>query len=141
MLNFEVIMDVLKQAIMTHFATGSPGIYDDLGGRLRHLRGRQGETFPFATYAIIGYGPDYYFDQERIEEITVQFNIYANESSAANIDGYKNNLLTLFDECALNVTGFTFLRCERSWAYPLRDEANNVHEWVVQYRITLEKVT
>ena len=131
-------MQALQSAIMTKFASDSPGLYDDLGGRMRFQTARQGETFPYCVYSIIGFGPDHWFGGELQEEITLQFSIFTNESSAVNLNALYTTLTALFDECTLAVSGYDFLRLERNWAYPLRDDENNSWQYTIQYRATIE---
>lgn len=115
-----------------------PTFYTNMGGRLRPFTARQGETFPYCVFSLIGDSNDVWLDGETQESITMQFSILANESSMANINTYFTNLKALYDECVLTVTGYTFLRMERTWAYPMRDDPNNVWQYVVQYNILIE---
>jgi len=133
-------MKVVLEAIYSKFAPAGakPAFYTDMGGRLRLFTALQNEAYPFCTYTLIGNGLETWFDGETQELISVQFNIYANESSAQNITDYFEDLKTLYDECALSVTGWSHLRMERNWAYLLRDEKNNVWQYSVQYRIRIE---
>ena len=133
-------MQEVQAAIMTLFAPvgEKPAIYTSLGGRLRHHTARQGDPFPYCVYAFLGLGPDHWMGGELQEEITMQFNLFTNESSAVNLNTYYKQLTALFDECTLTVSGYDFLRMERTWAYPLRDVINEVWQYTIQYRITVE---
>ena len=133
-------MKQLFTGIYSKFTTGAPTIYTNLGGRLRIHEARQGETLPYAVYYMTGDGPDYYFGAERTFSTTMQFNIYDGSSSPENVCTYFDNLCALYDECKLTVTGYTFLRMERTWAYLLRDEEERVWQYVIQYRVTMEKL-
>ena len=134
-------MKQLFTGIYSKFTTGAPTIYTNLGGRLRLHEARQGETLPYCVYYMIGDSPDYYFGAEKTFSTTIQFSLFDESASFENIGTYFDNLCALYDECTLTVTGYTFLRMERTWAYPLRDEEERVWQYTVQYRITLEKLT
>jgi len=116
-----------------------PAFYTNMGGRMRLQTARQNETFPYCVYSLIGNSNDTWFGDEVHEVLTIQFSIFSNESSAVNICAYFENLKALYDECVLTVSGYTALRMERTWAYLLRDDPNNVWQYVVQYRLLLEK--
>lgn len=133
-------MGPVEAAIYTKFApTGTkPTFYTNMGGRLKPHAANPGETFPYCVYSLIGNSTDAWPDGEVQESITMQFAIFTNEKSKVNINTYFDNLRALYDECVLTVTGYTFLRMQRSWAYPLRDEANNVWQYVTQYNILVE---
>ena len=134
-------MKQLFTGIYSKFTTGAPAIYTSLGGRLRLFRAKQGETLPYAVYYQIGTSPDYYFGLQKLFSTIIQFSIFTEERSAANIGTYFDNLTALYDECTLAVVGYTFLRMERTWDYLLRDEPEGVWQWSIQYRVTLEKFT
>jgi len=122
-------------------AGAKPTIYTNLDGKLRLFEAKQGETLPYCVYYLIGDGPDWYFEDERIFRAMIQFNLYTDDRSATNVCTYTDNLMALYDECTLSVTGYTFLRMERTWEYLLRDPEEQVWQYVVQYRVTLEKLT
>lgn len=133
-------MGPIMSAIYSKFAPvgAKPAFYTSMGGRLRPFVARQGETYPFCVYLLIGDSNDVWPGGETQESITMQFSIFTNESSMVNINTYFTNLIALYDECTLSVSGYTFLRMERQWAYPLRDDQNNVWQYVVQYNILVE---
>lgn len=134
-------MKQLYAAIMTKFSTGVPAIYTNLGGRLRLHEAEQDEALPYAVYYIIGDAPDYYFGDQVNFSTTLQFSIFDDNASAENISTYFDNLTALYDECTLTVATYGFLRMERTWAYPLRDEEEAVWQYTIQYRVTMEKTT
>jgi len=134
-------MKAVLDAIYLEFAPAGakPNFYDDMSGRLRLHEARQNETFPYCVYALIGVGNDQFFGQQYHESLTIQFNIFDQDSSAVSVNNYYENLKTLYDDCDLTVSGWTHLWMERNWGYLLRDEQENVWQYAVQYRVLIEK--
>ena len=133
-------MKQLFTGIYSKFTTGVPTIYTNLSGRLRLHEAKQEELLPYCVYYMIGDSPDYYFGAERTFSTIIQFSIFNEDRSSENCCTYFDNLTALYDECTLTVTGYTFLRMERTWAYLLRDEVAGVWQYTIQYRVTLEKL-
>ena len=134
-------MKQLFAGIMTKFSTGAPAIYTNLAGRLRLHEAEQDEALPYAVYYMIGDAPDYYFGEQLLHSTTLQFTIFADDASSENICTYFDNLTALYDECTLTVATYGFLRMERTWAYLLRDAEEAIWQYVIQYRVTMEKTT
>ena len=134
-------MKQLFTGIYNKFTTGAPAIYTNLGGRLRLHEAKQGETFPYCVYFLIGTSPDFYFGEQKLFSTIVQFSLFTEERSASNIGTYYDNLIALYDESILTVADYSFLRMERTWDYLIRDAPEGVWQWSLQYRITMEKFT
>jgi len=134
-------MKQLFTGIYSRFTTGAPAIYTSLSGRLRLHEAKQGETLPYGVYYLIGDSPDSYFGAERTFSTIIQFSLFADDRSATNICTYFHNLTALYDECTLTVTGYTFLRMERTWAFLIRNAEEGIWQYTTQYRVTLEKLS
>ena len=128
-------MKQLFDGIYLKFTAGTPAIYTSLGGRLRFHEAEQDETLPYCVYYMIGDAPDYYFGDQSLFRTTIQFTIFAEDSSPENICTYFDNLAALYDECTLTVTTYSFLRMERTWAYLIRDAEEAIWQYTIQYRI------
>jgi len=88
---------------------------------------------------MIGNSPEHWLGDLRQEDYVMQFSLFTNESSAGNMGTYYTNLTALYDECTLAVTGMTFIRMHREWEYLLRDSAEGVWQYILQYRVLVEK--
>ena len=135
-------MKAIYDAIYAKFAPSGtkPSVYSDLGGRMYPHEAPQGVTFPYGVYMLIGDSPDYYFDDEQLEDLTVQFMLFdkPGNSSSVNLMTYYGHLDALYNKCSLTVVGYTHLEMVREWGYPLRDLENNIWQYVVQYGVLLE---
>lgn len=100
---------------------------------------RQGTAvFPYAVYSMITHIPDRDFSHIR-EEFTFQISVFSQKKSpieALTIGGYCTSL---FDDCALTVTGYSQLYMVRESERIFRDDENNVWQWIVDYELTIEK--
>ena len=133
-------MDSVFEAINNRFAPGGdkPAFYTDMAGRLRLHEARQRETFPYCVYVLLGGSLERFFNAERQEALSIQFSIYSNEPSAANICSYYDNIKLLFDNCSLTITNWTGLWMQRRWAYLTSIEEDDVWHYAVQYRLLIE---
>jgi hypothetical protein len=79
---------------------------------------------------------DHQFSED-YEDFLIQFNIFADDSSASNIGTYFENLKTLYDWARPDVTNYTVIRMQREFAQLAKDD--DVWQYTVQYRVLLEK--
>lgn len=130
-------MKNLITAIYTK-ATGDGNAFTTaLGGRIYFDEARQRAAMPYAVFSMVSTVPEYYLTF-RHESVLVQFNIYDESTSAVAVSTYAGHCKTLFDDCAMTVTGYTFILFEREQERVLRsDEASNTWLYNIQYRVTL----
>lgn len=134
-------MNGLFKAIWNHFATTTAsGFYNDISGRLRHNRARQGDTFPYCVYFSVSDVDDLDFTDEH-EDFLIQFNIFTQKNSAEQAGDLLEALKTMFDNCSLTVTNWRHLGFQRQWVVPNDDYSQDtpIMGYAVQYSVLLEK--
>ncbi len=75
-----------------------------IGTKLFDTVAKEGAEFPYAVFQVVSGFPEYTFT-ENFENASWQFSLFSSESSTTEILGMYNNLITLYDECSLTVTG------------------------------------
>ena len=115
--------------------------YNTLSGGLHLEEAPQGTVFPYATYGLVNNSPEYTWTS-RMEEATIDFNIYSDSTGGAlEIVGLYEKLKEQFDDCSLTVAGYEHLkfRRENAWLNKLPSEIPNKSIWgyTVQYQVLL----
>lgn len=130
-------MKALMTGLYSHF-TAEPhnSLYNAVGGRLYHQEAPQCSTFPYVIMQAVYEEHDWTFTEE-IESILVQFTIYSQARSAANIGNLCSYLKSLYDDADLIVVGFTPVHMIRSNAQLLRDPKNNMWQYIIEYECFL----
>ena len=95
-------------------------------------------TFPYAIVTIPDASHDWNFTDQS-EEVDIHFSIFSNSQSEVEITGILNNLTTLYDECALSVSGYTTDYMHRERIISLYDPDNGVRQFTVIYNLLIEK--
>ena len=135
-------MKNLFTGIYTEFESApASSFYNALTGGLHLEEAPQGTAFPYATYSLVTNSPEYTWTN-RIEEATIDFNLYSDsESGGLEIVGLYEKLKEQFDDVNLTVTGYSFLkfRRENAWLNKLPSEIPNKSIWgyTVQYGVQL----
>jgi len=129
----------LLDAIYTKY-DGDTNLKAELTGGLWHVEAEQETVMPYGTYAILPSAPEYDFgDTTPVEIISVQFNIYVDKNqSDASLKSAYDDLVTLFDECSLTVTGHSFMRMHRVNNFFDKDDESNWRA-VIEYEVMLER--
>ena len=115
-----------------------------VGGRLYKNRAPQNPTWPYAMFFVVSDVPMNTFT-ENLEEVIVQFSIFSQASGTTEIEDAFTNLTTLFDDCALTITGNTHLLMERQNASLTSNTmdtsigTSDYFQYDVDYRILMKK--
>jgi hypothetical protein len=126
-------MKPLMTGIYSHFtADPANALYTAVSGRMYHHEAPQGATFPYVITLAVFEDHDWTFEEE-IEEVSVQFSIYTNERSASTAGTICGNLKSLYDDADLTVSGYSTVHMIRSNSQLLRDAANNIWQYIVEY--------
>ena len=138
-------MEVLFNGIYTLYSGVSAKavtLQTSLTGGLHFYTATQNTNYPYAVYFMVSNVPERTF-QERFENSIIQFNIFSSREHSTDapseIVGIRDDLVDLYDECALTITGYTHLSMLRIFdelLYPWDDE---VYQYSIQYRILAEK--
>ena len=132
----------LFTGIYTEFESApASSFYNALSGRLYLEEAPQGTAFPYAVYSLVSNPVDYNFTN-RLEEATIDFNLYSDSASgSAEVNGLYEKLKEQFDDVNLTVAGYSALefRRENAWLNKLPSDIPNKSVWgyTVQYGVLL----
>jgi len=134
-------MNLLFQSLYAHFSntTGS-GFYYDISGRMYHNAAPQGAAFPYCIYFLVDNIDELDFSDER-EDLTMQFNIFSQNSSALEAGNLLDSLETMFDNCRLTVTGWNHLEFKRNMVHSNNDFTQDppIQGYSIEYDVLLER--
>lgn len=130
-------MNALRTAIYSK-ATSSSSFNTSIGGRFYFDKAPQTPTYPFVVAHEIVNNYDFTF-QEDYEVVRVQFSIYSKSSSNSECGTIYDNLRSLFDWCQLSVTGYRFLKSQRSTSMSFWDDKKLEYVYTVDYTFTIQK--
>lgn len=88
--------------------TAGSALSTTVGGRIYLDQAPAGTEFPYVVFFIVSATPDRTFT-ERYTDTLIQFSLFSSSESAVEITTMYSNLQSLFDECALTVTGSTLV--------------------------------
>lgn len=130
------MIDKVLTGIFTKF-TGS-ALSTALGGRMYSRFAPQGTAFPYAVVDVPTSVHGGMFVED-IEDLDVLFNLFSQSKSETEITGLLNNLITLYDDCTLTVTGYTHLFMERDITRSLSDPEYGIRQYSVIYNCSILK--
>lgn len=117
-------MRALTEALYTYTvadAVGS-GFMTSIGNRFYDTEAPQDAAFPYVVYLIVTDIKDWQF-VERFEDVLIQFSIFSSASSSGEAKDIYTNLVDLYDEQYLNITGMVqFLWMWRNTLTIMKDE-------------------
>jgi len=117
-------------------STGAGSLHADLGGRLYFDEARQNSAYPYGVYYLISDVPSWTFDAD-FEEYLIQFNLFDDDSSSADVNTAQLALMTLYDWTTLTSSGYTNIYMQREFSNLTREE--DVWNYMTQYRVFMEK--
>ena len=83
-------------------------IYNDVGGRCYYDTADSNDT-PYLVYSIVSGVPDKTFS-EIYHDVLIQFDLFSSLSAGkTEITNMYEDLISLIDECSLNITGYTLV--------------------------------
>ena len=129
-------MNALFTGIYSKFSNDT-----DLSGAVTGLylsEAPQNVAFPYAVYFMVSDTHDWQFVEE-FEEVLIQFNIFSESASIAEAGTILGYLKTLYDDCALTVSGYDHIYMQREFIYSYRDADAMTWAYSVQYRVYLKK--
>ncbi len=134
-------MNNLLTAIMTKISGSA--FSTDVGDRVYLDQAPDGCEFPYIVFFIISDVPANTFT-ESLEDILVQFSIFSASPGATEITTIYNDPKTLFDNCALIITGDTHISMIRQNLTTMVDDivtsmgTVGVRHWAVDYSIMIQ---
>jgi len=116
------------------------GAYTNLGGRFYHNIAPQSAMFPYCVYFEIVDIQDVDFGEYK-EEITAQFNVFSQSSSATEAGIILSCFKDLFDDCSLTVTNWRHVYMQRKSIYPNNDFDQDppIQGYSIEYDMLIEK--
>ena len=123
-------MNNLLAAIFSKISGSS--FSSDVGGRVYLDEAPANTEFPYCVVFIVSSVPDKTFT-ENFSDILIQFSIFSDSSSAAEITNIYNDLKALFDECSFSISGSTLVwMVETSLNTMVESE---IKHWAVDFSI------
>jgi hypothetical protein len=111
-------MNAIRTAIYSKFtANPANSFYTGLGGKLYYAQSPQvtsiASACPYAVFYILSDTADWTF-REKFDYYTVQFSLY--DTTATLVETHFANLISLYDDAVLSITGFSHVWCKREMA-------------------------
>ena len=100
-------MKNLTTAIFAKCAIGT-SLYTAIGGRIYKGRAPARAAYPYVVYLIVSNSPEKTFS-ENFENTIIQFSLFSSASGSTEVEDMYTYLNALYDECALTVTGSTWV--------------------------------
>lgn len=132
-------MNYLLQAIITKISGSA--LFNDVGGRVYCGKAQQGAEFPYIVFFSVGGYIERTFT-ERYSEYQIQFSLFSASESLVEISTMHKDLISLFDECSMSITGST-LQWMRQVGEPQQmvDEITTptgeaaIHHWAQDFNV------
>ena len=136
-------MLVVSKGIMDKFsATDGGGAHNafwlSVAGKLFNGQAPQGTTAPYVVLETPSDEPEYMIAPNQFEILDIQFSIYSDNRSVVEVETIFNNLIALYDDAALTISGWTVIKFERGIANVFPDEAGRWQK-VVEYNLLINK--
>ncbi len=134
-------MSALRTAVYNEFrADSNAPLYVDLDGtRLYYDEAPQVPTYPYCVFQFLNERYEFQF-VERFEDTMVQFNYFSKKQSPDICDDGVADIKTMFDWTNLTVSGFLFLKMERTFSMPARKiQPENAWKGIVRYDLLVQE--
>lgn len=134
-------MNGLLTGIMTKLSGSS--LATAIGSRLYADEAPQNTTFPYVVFFIVSANQQDTFSY-KVDDVLIQFSIFSNSPGLTEITGIYNNLIALFDDAALTISGKTQIWMIRQNLttmvdeIPTSDSNNIVRHWAVDYSVMVQ---
>lgn len=131
-------MNNLLQAITAKLAGSA--LSTDVGGRIYLDEAPENTAFPYVVFFIVAGSPERTFT-EHYTETLIQFSLFSSSPGAAEITDMYADLITLFDECSLSITGSTLVWMREQNLATMVDEITtpsgtaSVKHWAIDFSI------
>jgi hypothetical protein len=103
-----------------------------VGDRIYLDEVRQDIVLPYVVFFIVSGMPDKTFT-EHYTDTMIQFSLFSDDESGTEIQTMYGNLKTLFDECALTITGSTLVWMRESNLTTMVEDG--VKHWAIDYEL------
>ena len=136
-------MQSLIDAITTKLLDST--VYNDVGGRCWYDTADSNDT-PYLVYSIVSGVPDRTFS-ELYHDVLIQFDLFSALSAGkTEITTMYADLISLLDECALSITGYTLVWMKEQNLVTmvedlsaLQDGSNLLLHWAIDFECRISK--
>ena len=114
-----------------------------IGTRLYKGRAPDDATYPYIVFMIVSNMPEKTFSED-FETTVIQFSIFSSTSGSTEAENIYTDLKTLYDECAMTVTGSTWFYWMKRLNATLMVEDHTVKAGTIQvwhYAVDYEIMT
>ncbi|MCK9597714.1 MAG: DUF3168 domain-containing protein [Sphaerochaeta sp.] len=113
-----------------------------IGNRLFKGRAPEGAEYPYAVYIIVSNSPEKTFSED-FENTIIQFSLFSAASGSTEVEDMYEDLIALYDECAMTLTSSTLVWMKRTNATLMIEDhttpAGTVQVW--HYAVDFEVMT
>lgn len=135
----------MEQRLLTGIFSLAKGscFLNDIGARLFCDYAPEGVDYPHVVFFIVTANPEYTFSGA-IEDVTVQFSIFSTSESAVEIAKIAKDLKAVYDDCELNVTGYTRIWMIRKGTVTTVENMDAptgtplVRHWAIDYSVKIQ---
>jgi len=112
----------------------------DVGGRIYLDRAPDDCAFPYVVFFVVSGTPERTYT-EHYTITLIQFSLFSASPSAVEITGMYNDLVSLYDECTMTITGSTLVWMKEQNLTTMveditaTDGTQNVKHWAVDFEI------
>jgi hypothetical protein len=124
-------MDNLLTAIMTKISGSA--LSTDVAGRIFLDQAPAEAELPYIVFFIVSNAADSNFS-DTIDNVLIQFSLFSDSSGAAEITDMYADLIALFDDVSLTVTGYNTVTARRENL--VTSVEDDVKHWSIDYTIT-----
>jgi hypothetical protein len=130
----------MKSAVLTGIFSKFSGsaLATALTSRMYSRYAPQNTTFPYAVVDLSTGISDPIFALD-IEDFDVVFNLFSKSPGETEITGLYSNLIALYDDCSLTITGYTHIYMQRELTRSLSDPVLGVRQEYVLYNLKISK--
>lgn len=135
-------MNPIRTAIYTKFTEITGGVhnslYSSVNGAMYYDHAPQGTAYPYIAFYLLDDASEWTF-REKFEYVSLQFNIFIQGSYPTQAETIYANLIALYDDARLSVTGYSAISCVRQFASgPMWFQEEGVWQITVRYIIMLQ---
>ena len=115
--------------------------YNAIGGRLRHVKAKQKDPYPYCVFWLVTDTNEFNFSDQNII-LQYQFDLHDQNNSSASISTIQGYLEDLYDDCDLIISGWRALAMVRDFTIPRHDilEDAPVVGYSSQFTIEIERL-
>jgi len=112
-------MKTLTKAIMGKKAGSS--FNTAIGGRLYKTIADEDAVYPYSVFKVVNDRPEYTF-KNTFEDVIIQFSLFSASNSSSEVEDLFTYLKTVYDDCALTLTGSSLIWMVRQNANLILEE-------------------